>query len=635
MREKSWLVRTGAALLAVCIFAGTLPRAQAGDGVTWLTGKFDSPAYPNCELSYSFPYRDDYFSIPATDYQHPLAQCTLGLAVSAFRAADLELDRKDAYIRDYLSQAGFGDMVSHQFDQEPGADTIATLIASKRLRDEEGEFLLVAVAVSGGGYEDEWLSNFSFGDESVHNGFFSAAFHVFERVFDYVEAYAGGGRFKLWMGGYSRAAAVSNMTAVLSLAAGQIAREELYVYTFATPNNVRSESENIGIDLNALDCDSIYNIVGMFDPVPSIPFPEWGYGKLGTTFYLPAQETTPDYMARRGPVAEIYKVITGNDYTNNPEANWFIQKLYQLMYDMVRTADSYQSELKGVIDTAWINRSSVFQLLRALCDVLSGDREMDAMLAGEVPRADTLLSVFLYDLAMEKLGFRPSSWNDLSLMMQLFYEHCPEVYVSWMMSQEDPSALFVTDTGYRRIFLDSKVDYTLLDEDRRPVEPVCAASLGRTVMITVPSSRTYTLALSGEGREERIKVVEYNAGSLHYAYQLYTMDEDGGAYELTLPMEFWHTWDEGGLIRIPGKEQVTPTVQALERTKIHPSAVFELEDSGFAASYALNIALGVIIALLLIVIALLVGIAVALLKRRKRKRPLAVGKKEIGGDLYE
>lgn len=635
MRGKKGFARLGAATVLGALLLGLVPGGLALTPETvWLTGKWDSPAYPGRELSYSFPYRDDYFSIPANDYQHPLAQCTLGLAVSAFRAADLELDRKDTYIRDYLSGAGFGNMVSHQFDEEPSADTIATLLASKTLRDEEGEFLLVAVAVSGGGYEDEWLSNFSFGDEGVHDGFFSAAFTVFQRIFDYVDAYAEGGRFKLWMGGYSRAAAVSNMAAVLALSAEQVAREDLYVYTFATPNNVHAGSEEFELD-GTYDFSSIYNIVGMFDPVPSIPFPEWGYSKLGTTFRLPAQETTPDYMTRREPVARIYEEITGKAYMNNPEANWFIQKLYQLLYDMVRTAESYQADLEEVIDAAWNNRTSTFQILRALCGVLSQGNEINGMLAGEAPSADTLLSVFLYDLAMEKLGLRPSSWNDLNLMMQIFYEHCPEVYVAWMMSQEDPSALFVVDTGYRRIFLDRSVEYELREEDGFPVENVCQVEIGKTRMITVPSDRTYVVALSGGKDQERIKVMEYQANSLHYAYQIYTMEEGEGAYELTLPMEFWKTWDDGGLVRVPEKDRVTPAVQALEREQIHPSAVFELEDSGFAASHALNILLAIIGFLLVVIVALLAALIVLLVKRRKKKIPAAAETKENGGASHE
>lgn len=621
MKRHIFFRPLGCVLLAAILLWGTLPSAQAaGSGTVWLTGKFNSPAYPNRELSCQFPYRDDYFSVSAVGYQHHLAQCTLGMAVSAFRAADQELDRKDKYVRDYLSQAGFGNMVSEQFDQKTSADTIATLIASKHLRDEEGEFLLVAVAVSGGGYENEWLSNFSFGDDSVHNGFFNAAFTVFQRVFDYVGQYAGDGRFKLWIGGYSRAAAVSNMTAALALAANQVENENLYAYTFATPNSVRAASEDFELD-GEVDYDNIYNIIGMCDPVPSIPFREWGYGKLGSTFRLPAQETTPDYAARRKPVAEVYQSITGEAYNNNPEANWFVQKLYQLIYDMAQTAGSYQTALEGVIQEAWENRSSTFQLLRALCGALSRNEETDAILLEEAPKADTLLSVFLYDLAMEELGLRPSSWNDLNLMTQLMYEHCPEVYVSWMMSQDDPADLFVTDTAYRRIFLDSRVEYALLDEDRQQVENVNAASLGRTVMITVPSSRTYTLTLSAAKAGERVKVVEYDAGSLHYAYLLYDLDENG-AYELTLPMKLWDSWDkDGGLVRSPEGTRIAPSVRALEHDQVHPSAVFELEDSGFVASYALNIALGTAIVLMLAVVVLVAVGLKLLLKWIKRKVP--------------
>lgn len=635
MRRGAWLTRTGALLLTAALLLGAAPSAFAAEPETvWLTGRFDSPAYPGRELSFQFPYRDDYFTLPATNYHHPLAQCTLGMAVSAFRAGDLDLDRKDAYIRDYLTQAGFGDMVSQQFDEEPRADTIATLIASKPLQDEEGEFLLIAAAVSGGGYEDEWLSNFSFGDDSVHEGFFSAAYTVFQRVFDYVDDHAQGRRVKLWMGGYSRAAAVSNMAAVLALSAEQIAPEDLYVYTFATPNNIRLES--VDAELN-MDCDysSIYNVVGMFDPVPSIPFAEWGYHKLGTTFYLPAQETTPDYMTRREPVTEIYRSITGSAFSNNPEANWFIQKLYQLIFDMTRTAGSYQEKLEGVIQEAWTNRASSLKLLGAICSTLSHDGDIDAMLLDEAPSADTLLSVFLYDLAMEKLSFRPSSWNDLGVMMQLFYEHCPEVYVSWMMSQSDPAGLFVVDTNYRRVFLDSQIDYALMDEDGQAVETVCAASLGRTTMLTVPSDRTYVLALSGGKAGQRIKVVEYSAGSLHYAYQLFTMETPDCAYELTLPMEFWSTWDDGGLVQVPEGERVSPAVQALDRTQIHPSAVFEIEDSGFLASYALNIALAAAVVVLLAVVALLVICLVIVLRKTRRKTPAGAGEIENGGTSHE
>lgn len=606
-------------LAAVGLAAPALAAAPAGGGIL-LTGKYDSPAYPGRELSYQFPYSDTYFTQTGELYHHQLAQCSLGLAVSAFRSADQPIDHKDEYAKAYLSGAGFGDFVSHQFDEAPTAETIATIIGSKTIRDEEGEFLMVAVGVSGGGYEDEWLSNFSFGDATVHDGFFSAAFTVFQRIFDYADSRADGRRVKLWISGYSRAAAVSNMAAVLALETEQIANEDLYAYTFATPNNAQTDSNDFSVG-GAYDFSNIFNIVGMFDPVPSIPFREWGYGKLGTTFHLPAQETTPDYMVRRKPVEEIYREITGGEYTNNPEVNWFIQKLYQLIYDMVRTADSYQTQLEGVIDTAWESKSSTLQLLRALCGVLSHDREMDDMLLGEAPTANTLLSVFLYDLAMEKLGLHPNKWNDLELMMQLFYEHCPEVYISWMMSQEDPADLFVVDVNYRRVFLDQDVDWTLRDEDGRLVDTAGADTLGRTNMLTIPSDRTYVLTFSGSSHDvERIRAVEYSAGSLHYAYKLFELEgRADGSYTLVLPDQYWSQEDIGGMTDAAGNT-ISPKALALDRESVHPSAVFELEDCGWWASHFIVLMAVLLVILVIVTVSLPVIAALSLIRRRKNKK---------------
>lgn len=594
----------------------SLPAFAQEEGVL-VTGRFDSAAYPG-ELSYQFPYRDGFFSGPGTEYCHELAQCTLGMAVSAFRSADQQLDKKDENIRDYLAQAGFSDMDSQEFNEKPTAKTIATLIASKTLVDEEGEFLLVAAAVSGGGYQDEWLSNFSFGDEVVHHGFFSAGFTVFQRVFDYIDARAKGKRFKIWMGGYSRAAAVSNMAAVLMLSAEQVAPEDLYVYTFATPNN--AQAERLEVDM---DCDysSIFNIVGMFDPVPGIPFSEWDYSKLGTTFRLPAKETTPDYESRCVPVREVYREITGGEYASSPECNWFLQKLYQLLYDMIGTAGNYQAQVEQVIDSAWENNSSTYRLLREICRILSENQAVDDMLLGETLTADTLLSVFLFDFLEENLGVHENGMGKLALFSQLFYEHCPEVYVSWMMSQSDEEKLFVSDTGYRRVFLDGDIEVTARSSSGQVLEQVCSVNLGNTRMVTLPAGEAYELRLAADGgKPGTVKVVEYQAGSLRYVYRLYRV-AGTGEYLLSLPASAQpYALENVSLTDCLTGFSVEPKESALDQKVVPPSAVFELEDSGWLASHFLETVLIGAAVLVLLLLALLVWLVVRAVRRRKRKR---------------
>ena len=64
------------------------------------------------------------------------------------------------------------------------------------------------------------------------------------------------------MGGYSRAAAVSNMAAVLMLSTEQIAPETSL--SIPSPRPIRQG----GKFSEEYDYSSIFNIVGMFDPIP-------------------------------------------------------------------------------------------------------------------------------------------------------------------------------------------------------------------------------------------------------------------------------------------------------------------------------------------------------------------------------
>lgn len=69
----------------------------------------------------------------------------------------------------------------------------------------------------GVGYGAEWVSNLHLGENSWHYGFVTAAEQFFADLQDYLacaKAAAGElGTIKLWLGGYSRGAAVANLAA--------------------------------------------------------------------------------------------------------------------------------------------------------------------------------------------------------------------------------------------------------------------------------------------------------------------------------------------------------------------------------------------------------------------------------------
>ena len=168
--------------------------------------------------TWDFEYNDRWFLQDASIYNHKLARLSFGMAVSAFRPHFDPKTTQDPglHLRDFLVQCGFRKLRSDDYDKNPSLYTVSTVISHKTLLEGNQEYILLAVGVCGGGYTNEWLSNFTVGYDSYHIGFYSAAKNVFDRLFGYI---ARNGlqdqRLKVWVSGYSRAAAVSNVFAQL------------------------------------------------------------------------------------------------------------------------------------------------------------------------------------------------------------------------------------------------------------------------------------------------------------------------------------------------------------------------------------------------------------------------------------
>ena len=124
----------------------------------------------------------------------------------------------------------------------------------------------------------------------------TAAEHFFEDLQDYLkkaEAAAGTlGTIKLWLGGYSRGAAVANLT--------QIAQENTFVYTFAAPAaltavdrpDLQADYDNDHTADGGLktdwDVSNIFNIISSGDIVARVMPEEWGYHRNGNDRFLPS-----------------------------------------------------------------------------------------------------------------------------------------------------------------------------------------------------------------------------------------------------------------------------------------------------------------------------------------------------------
>lgn len=251
------------------------------EGNKVLKGTFSYPSLEETikDLDGTFYYTDAYFKNPGTYNEH-LATMSLCMAMSAFNS-NVGNDNKDG--TDYvlksknivklLSDIGVGRdniYLSNTYTVKPGTGTIGVAIGQKEL-DDEGH-ILVPIAVRGAGYESEWTSNVTIGNNTEageHAGFADAANQVFAQVKSYISNYnleqaVREGKVKFWVTGYSRAGATANLTA-RRLIDAYGTNNEVYAYCMEAPQGALKDYTTGKSQYNI-----IHNCINYNDPVPKV-----------------------------------------------------------------------------------------------------------------------------------------------------------------------------------------------------------------------------------------------------------------------------------------------------------------------------------------------------------------------------
>ena len=271
-------------------------------------------------------YSDSFFNRPNNEYDHELARASLALSMTTF---------KKKHVMAFMKELGFENLVAYRYDQTGDEDKVALVMGHKDS--------IIAVAIRGGKYGDEWGSNGRIGYDGesfgYHYGFHEAAKDAIVQLKEYAaDNNLDLGDSVVWITGFSRGAAVANvMGAMLTgqAASGNYAAEQedatgtgnpvtispenLFGYTFASPSTVTESlvtgenCKNAGNNVNADISDAasehtasagLYNIVNPLDIVTHLPMNasgisktskgrtvryNWDYTKYGTTLKLPAE----------------------------------------------------------------------------------------------------------------------------------------------------------------------------------------------------------------------------------------------------------------------------------------------------------------------------------------------------------
>ena len=237
--------------------------------------------------TYDYTYDEHWFEKSSYTYNQDLVRMSIRMAMAA-------ADTTSGNIQDLMEQLGFQYSTKYSSYPTPGPDTIGYAIGSKIVKTDAGDsFTLVAVTPRGGGYKEEWASNFTVGAATEHYGFAHSANMVYEAVKKYIKNEVTGD-VKIWISGYSRGAAVAN------IAAYRLTADAKY-------NSIRGLKTN-GVYAFCFECpatviewapDSAYYNICVFlndvDPVAMVPPTIWNYGRIGIVYNLPSSSTTSKY----------------------------------------------------------------------------------------------------------------------------------------------------------------------------------------------------------------------------------------------------------------------------------------------------------------------------------------------------
>ena len=174
---------------------------------------------------------------------------------------------------------------------EPTKDSIGVLAANKTLRDGSR---LVALAIRGGGYEQEWASNFTIGLWDEHEGFAKAKRDTLSFLDSYLTEMQITGPIKLWIVGYSRSGVTANMVggaldSGYQLANGAtVAFDDLFVYAFEPPQGSMREQVRGNYS-------NIHNIVNPNDPVAMVAPSAWNFARYSNDAWIPSAAATKDF----------------------------------------------------------------------------------------------------------------------------------------------------------------------------------------------------------------------------------------------------------------------------------------------------------------------------------------------------
>lgn len=233
-------------------------------------------------------YDDEWFNESSFVLNKKLRTMSLCFSMAAFPSASNCAVRPSVNAEKLLSKLSFCNIeVNDDFLKEPEVFSLGLVAAQKKI----GDYSLIALNFRGASYGLEWKSNTFLGESGIAEGFQKTGEVAIAFLKDYINEHKDrlSKRIKLWVSGYSRAAAFAEYVGVRVTEDKEtfgISPEDIFVYPFESPMLFSNATKRF---------KNIHNTVNPKDLVPMLAPSLWGFSNAGVIDTLIPDEESREY----------------------------------------------------------------------------------------------------------------------------------------------------------------------------------------------------------------------------------------------------------------------------------------------------------------------------------------------------
>ena len=254
-------------------------------------------------------YDDSYFLLDNQEFHQEIALASAATSLAGIDG-NPDYSKRHLHLFELWEKEGFKDpYVNEDYKTKPSADSIGFGFAHKTVDD----FELVAVTVRSGAYEAEWASNLTLGGSGNSQGYDQSSDKLLADLKAYLAGNRLSGKTRFWFSGYSRGAAVINLSAAKMLDdivastfdyGTQTTTKDVYAYGLETPLAAGIDPEKAKGD--PYRC--IHNVLNFNDPVTTLSPHAWGFVRYGVSHYFPDRLTDIrfDAVSRKKMVSDYH-----------------------------------------------------------------------------------------------------------------------------------------------------------------------------------------------------------------------------------------------------------------------------------------------------------------------------------------